>query len=629
MKRQDWPGPRDYAEAIVDPTSLSSLELRSGALSMGPGGLPKMYSGTFTTTFHFKTLRGEVAFRCYTRDHEDVQARYAAIGELLRYVKSDALCQTQYIPEAIRVGGTQWPGVVMEWAPGLALNVEVQRKVNDGDALLALAGSFRELVRSLEALGIAHADLQHGNILVSHGRLRLIDYDAMFLPAIAALPQAEHGHRNYQHPQRRNAPFDNRLDRFSALVIYTALVALSADRALWTRFNDGENMLFRAHDFTSNGNSALFRTLLESNATSGLAGILIAACERPVEEVPTLEEALRASAGTMPVGAIIPPPRPTLRRPSEAEPAAAAPGAMRPPIIPPQVTPPPVVPPVMPAQAERPPVRPFVAESAQPLPIFEPDQSNVAARKRPRATRARGLGGLMGLVGLVAIVAGLAIGFATAAFRHTAAPTLLAENSPARIATPSSKPAHVVATRVRATLVPRPRIAAIVTAVPIPKATPEPTAVATETPTDPPTVEPTAIPTPMPTVRPTARLAPKRIATSLVQGTWQIDEANRQVGSIVWSGNAVVTRGGTIVLNAHKAVVAGHMATPCERGTTLHAAITVGVAPQTVRYRETNCAGSSSLGEIHVSNFSPDAGSFIGSVWRDGDYLGNFTARKQ
>ena len=603
MRRQPWPSAREYRDAIENPSSLRAFELRSGTLELSPGGLPKAYAGTFTTTFHLETVRGAVAVRCFTRAYDELQRRYAAIGEFLRYVRNDALCHTEYVAEAILVAGTQWPAVVMDWVAGLALNAEVESRFNDGDAMLALAADFREVVRSLGALGVAHGDLQHGNILISRGQMRLIDYDAMFLPAIADLPQAEYGHRNYQHPERRSAPFDSRLDRFSSIVIYTALLALSADRSLWTRFNDGENLLFRAHDFTSNGQSELFRALLANNATSGLADILLTACQRPVEQVPTLEHAIQAASGTMPAHSPAPPPRPSPRRSPDVEPA----------LPPTRNAPPPVY--VVSA------LTPDESPQQAPAPVLR------GAASPNRSARS------LALVALVTVLSGLMIGFGIAVSQHGSAPwtsrpsrltaaVAKPSRAPVRAATPKAAPkaAAIVAAAPTTSPTPTAAPASTVAASPAPTATATPTAAATAS----------AAPTPTLMLQPAAGVTPAtRRNDAGLQGAWQLAEANREVGTIVWSGAALLSGGGTIVLDVHKASIAGQSASPCERHTTLHAAFALGVAQQIVPYRETNCQGSTSSGEIRVSGLSRDGGSFLGSVWRDGVKLGDFTASKQ
>lgn len=139
----------------------------------------------------------------------------------------------------------------------------------------------------------------------------------------------------------------------------------------------------------------------------------------------------------------------------------------------------------------------------------------------------------------------------------------------------------------------------------------------------------TAAPTAVPAVPATVAPATTVTAEAAVQGAWQIDEANVQVGTIVWSGNAVLSRGNTIALDVRKVSVGGRAAAPCERETALHAAFSVGVPAQTVPYREVNCEGVSSTGEVRVSSFSSDGRSFRGSFWLDGAKLGDFEARRR
>ena len=59
----------------------------------------------------------------------------------------------------------------------------------------------------LERAGIAHGDLQHGNIFVVDDELKLIDYDGMFVPRLAGCRSNELGIEHYQHPQRKEHHF--------------------------------------------------------------------------------------------------------------------------------------------------------------------------------------------------------------------------------------------------------------------------------------------------------------------------------------------------------------------------------------------------------------------------------------
>ena len=163
-----------------------------------------------------------------------------------------------------------------------------------------------------------------------------------------------------------------------------------------------------------------------------------------------------------------------------------------------------------------------------------------------------------------------------------------------------------------------------------PPATPKPAA-PTATPTVPAT--PTATATPVATARPVATATPAAAAASVAvvpprAGVWRIQEANVQVGTIVWAGQGAASSGGNaIALDVHKESVAGHGVSLCERQTTLHAVVTAGTSPQTVPYQEVNCSGATSNGEMRVNSFSGDGRSFSGSFWSSGSKLGDFTAQ--
>src|SRR5437764_106846 len=75
--------------------------------------------------------------------------------------------------------------------------------------------------------------------------VKLIDYDGMFVPALAGQKSGEVGHANFQHPQRlREGSYGPEVDRFSHLVIYTALRCLAVvGRPLWERHDNGDNLL--------------------------------------------------------------------------------------------------------------------------------------------------------------------------------------------------------------------------------------------------------------------------------------------------------------------------------------------------------------------------------------------------
>lgn len=286
----NWPPASDYQDAIQNPvTCFHDLELKAGKAAINKIGLPRVASGNFASVYEMKTGAQRWAVRCFLRQGEDQQNRYALLSLYLSRLVIAGMVEFSYQQEGIRVRGKWYPIVKMEWVEGETLTTYVQKNLHQPEKLRNLALQWRGLIDRLRQHKIAHADLQHGNVLVSpQGQLRLVDYDGMFVPKLAGRRSSELGHINYQHPKRTPEDFDERLDNFSALVIYTALMALSLEPGLWKRFDTGENMLFTAQDFRLPAQSVLLEYLHRHSdpGLKALAGTLITACYGSVAQTP-------------------------------------------------------------------------------------------------------------------------------------------------------------------------------------------------------------------------------------------------------------------------------------------------------------------------------------------------------
>ena len=88
---------------------------------------------------------------------------------------------------------------------GESLSNFVGSHLNDPDALRRIAAQWRGgPAASLRGLGIAHNDLQHGNVMVqADGRIRLVDYDGMFLPRFRGSAALNWGTRTSSTPSER------------------------------------------------------------------------------------------------------------------------------------------------------------------------------------------------------------------------------------------------------------------------------------------------------------------------------------------------------------------------------------------------------------------------------------------
>jgi hypothetical protein len=258
-----WPTPQDYNEALQSPRlSFEDADLQSGTPEVTPLGLPRPITGGFASVYSVRSGGRRWAVRCFLRDFPDHQERYAEIGRHLAAVSLPYTVGFQFLERGIRVRGHWYPVLKMEWIEGATFQETIEANVQNPIALVDFAERWLKMLGALKKQGIAHGDLQHGNVLIAGGDFRLIDYDGMFVPSFAGKTSREVGHRNYQHPARTENDFGPHLDNFSGWAVYITLIALSIDASLWSRFGCGEeHLLFRKDDFEEPRYSRLFRHL--------------------------------------------------------------------------------------------------------------------------------------------------------------------------------------------------------------------------------------------------------------------------------------------------------------------------------------------------------------------------------
>jgi hypothetical protein len=199
----------------------------------------------------------------------------------------------------------------MAWIDGYPLNLYIESNISKRQAISWLPDAFLELTERLEKLGIAHGDLQHGNIMVTDHSLKLIDYDGIYLPELKGLPNNQQGHPNYQLPSRADE-YGPEIDRFSEVVIYTALKAVVESPSLWKKYSNGENLLFKQDDFVDPDSSELMSDLEQVSDLGPLVPKLRVLCALGIEDAPALEDFL---SGRWRPPALIPPPIKVAPRP--------------------------------------------------------------------------------------------------------------------------------------------------------------------------------------------------------------------------------------------------------------------------------------------------------------------------
>lgn len=258
-----WPTPQDFNEVVQNPSlAFRDSELRGGQPELTPLGLPRPITGGFASVYKLQCPERTWAVRCFLRQYQDHERRYAAISDHLTRSKLPYTVGFTFLRDGIKVRGQWYPILKMEWVHGESLTAFIEKHLGNRNALLSLARNWAEMVKAIQQASIAHGDLQHSNVLVVDGQLRLIDYDGMYVPALAGEASHEVGHRNYQHPLRTESDFGPYLDNFSAWVVYVSLIALAADPKLWKRFSGGDEcLLFRRRDFEHPETSDIFRAL--------------------------------------------------------------------------------------------------------------------------------------------------------------------------------------------------------------------------------------------------------------------------------------------------------------------------------------------------------------------------------
>jgi len=226
------------------------------------------------------------------RDFTDQQRRYNEISKHLQSVSLPYTVRFEYLKKGIRIRGTWYPILKMEWIDGEPLHVYIERNLYQPQALRSLILQWKEMLGVLSRNRIAHGDLQHGNVIVNNSQLRLIDYDGMYVPGLRGLGSHEEGHRNYQHPDRTGQYFESSLDNFSAWVIFISLSALAIEPDLWKKLNGGdEALLFRRADFERPANSNAIRLLDQhrKHELRALASQIRSLLSLPLRNIPGLD----------------------------------------------------------------------------------------------------------------------------------------------------------------------------------------------------------------------------------------------------------------------------------------------------------------------------------------------------
>ena len=291
-----YPTFEQYDEALQSPAlALWDPELKAGVVKKNGLGLPLALCGGFALTYTLSCSRNKYAVKCFHKKSNALELRYNAISRKLQSLSSDYFLNFEFQPQGIRINNNTYPIVKTAWGSGEELGLFIENNYTRKSSIKNLKQSFHSLSNYLLTNGIAHGDIQNGNVMISGdgAKIQLIDYDGMYVDEIKGLGNPECGHKNFQHPMR-TSQFDRNLDRFSIISIYVALQALEYDKNLWSISKpDGESIVFKANDYAKPSTSAIFSILFSKPELTRAIKNFAAICEASYNEIPSLEDFIR------------------------------------------------------------------------------------------------------------------------------------------------------------------------------------------------------------------------------------------------------------------------------------------------------------------------------------------------
>jgi hypothetical protein len=314
----------EYNEVIQHPaTAFVDAELQRGRVKENALGLPVVLSGGFALTYMITTAQRQIAVRCFHRQIPAADQKYAAISQKMESLKSKYFVGFNYLKQGIKVRQAAYPIVKMAWVEGDPLGIWLDKNSGNSALVEKARAEFAALAGFLHQQGIAHGDIQNGNVMMSPAGITLIDYDGMYVPGMPSGNGSETGHKHFQHPSREVSHFGPTMDRFSFIAVDLSLRAIIEDPLLHKGFREGgETIVFRANDFADPQSSQIFQILRRHPRLKVFADNFVRICQSDIKTVPTLEDflggrnipAARPTSSHMTLGFDVPAPQPNAVR---------------------------------------------------------------------------------------------------------------------------------------------------------------------------------------------------------------------------------------------------------------------------------------------------------------------------
>ena len=312
----NWPDILNYDAVIRKHRKTNFNEFKNADFKFRTKTIPDKRVGQFAVVYIITINSQRKALRMFIAKKPDITKRYDMLSKYFKNEKIwdsvESFIKFRYLEEEITIKKNiekngksskhdiKFPVIEMDWIEGKNLGDYVKDNFKDKQKMAELSQKFLKIIRDLERNNIAHGDLHPLNIMInSNGEMKIIDYDCVFIPSFKGQSSPESGQEDFQHPSRfnpaiKNFPkYDEKLDRFSALVIYLSLKAIEGDHTIYDKKRH-ESILFSKNDYVEIQNDRmpdLVKKLQNQNGiVKDLTDELIKSCKQNEPTISKLDD---------------------------------------------------------------------------------------------------------------------------------------------------------------------------------------------------------------------------------------------------------------------------------------------------------------------------------------------------